>query len=85
MKKKASKRTTDVNEVAHLLVQRSIQDVATIPTPESPSKSDISRVMSELGKRGGPIGGRRRKELLTKEKRIEIALKAARARWDKKE
>jgi hypothetical protein len=41
--------------------------------------------MAELGKRGGKIGGKRRKESLTRERRIEIALKAARARWDKKE
>jgi hypothetical protein len=71
----ASKRPTDVNEVAHLLVERSTRDVAPISKPEPPSQSDISRVMSELGKRGGRIGGKRRAESMTKEKRIEIALK----------
>ena len=79
-----SKRSTDVNEVAHLLVERSTQDVGQPELPP-PTKTDISRVMSELGKRGGKIGGLRRAESMTKERRREIALKAARARWDQKE
>ena len=39
--------------------------------------------MAELGRRGGKKGGKRRLETLTKERRSEIALKAARARWKK--
>jgi len=77
------KRTTDVNEIAHLLVERSTQDEEQPELPP-PTQTDISRVMSELGKRGGRIGGKRRAESMTKERRREIALKAARARWDQK-
>jgi hypothetical protein len=53
--------------------------------PEEPkaTKIEISRVMAELGRRGGKIGGKKRAESLTPTKRREIALRAARARWDK--
>jgi hypothetical protein len=74
--KKSKKRPSDVNEAAFLMVQRSTAN-------EEPSKDDISRVMSALGKRGGKIGGKRRSEVLAPEKRREIALNAARKRWDK--
>lgn len=76
------KRPTDVNEVAHLLVERSTQGGGQ-PELAPPTQTDISRVMSELGKRGGKIGGKRRAESMTKERRREIALKAARSRWDR--
>jgi len=48
-----------------------------------PNKEEISRVMAALGRKGGKIGGKRRSESLNAEQRQEIALKAARARWDK--
>jgi hypothetical protein len=37
-----------------------------------------------LGKLGGLKGGKARAEKLTKEQRVEIARKAAKARWAKK-
>jgi hypothetical protein len=77
------KRPTDVNQVAHLLVERSTGEAEVIPEPSQPTQADISRVMSELGKRGGKIGGKRRADSMTPERRREIALKAARSRWDK--
>lgn len=43
-------------------------------------KSDISRVMREMGSKGG----KNRAKKLTAEKRKEIARKAAAARWKKK-
>jgi hypothetical protein len=46
-------------------------------------KSLISQVMSEMGARGGRIGGRNRASKLTPEKRREIASLAARTRWKK--
>jgi hypothetical protein len=77
----AKKKTTqtlprDVNQAAFLLVQRST-------AVDDPSANDISRVMSALGKRGGKLGGKRRSEVLAPERRREIALAAARKRWDK--
>src|SRR5713101_566901 len=79
-----SKRPRDVNEIAHLLGERSTQDVESPPQPSQPTQTDISRVMSEMGKRGGKIGGRHRADSMTPERRREIALKAARSRWDQK-
>lgn len=46
-----------------------------------PSKSEISRVMSEMGRRGGQIGGKRRLTTMTKAERTKIATKAAKTRW----
>jgi hypothetical protein len=57
-----------------------------IGEPLAPSKSKaslISQVMSEMGTRGGKIGGKVRSERLSPERKREIAMKAARARWSK--
>ena len=73
---KAKKRPADVNQLAHFLGKQS--------TEVEPSSSEISRVMSALGRRGGKIGGKRRLETLTQDQRSQIAYKAAQARWGKK-
>jgi hypothetical protein len=44
----------------------------------------VSIFMAEMGRKGGKIGGKRRLETLTPEKRRELALKAAKARWGRK-
>ena len=46
-----------------------------------PSPEMVSRVFSMMGRKGGPA----RAESLTAKRRKEIAQKAARARWGKKE
>jgi len=51
------------------------------PVFHPPTQADISRVMAELGRRGGKVGGKRRLETLTQERRSEIAFRAAKARW----
>jgi hypothetical protein len=74
-------RPRDPNQFAHALIQEMTerQEAATTPTV---SASDISRVMAELGRRGGKVGGANRAMALSPERRREIALKAARKRWD---
>jgi hypothetical protein len=69
----------DVNQMAFRTVQLSTQE------PEEPkaSRSLISRIMSQMGKKGGKVSGKRRMTNISPERRREIALKAARARWDK--
>jgi hypothetical protein len=47
------------------------------------SRSDVSARMRELGKRGGKVGGRRRADVLSPERRREIASHAAKSRWKK--
>ena len=77
------RRPRDVNQLAHFLVQATTeQEEVEDPKPVTVSKSDISRVMAELGRRGGRIGGAKRAASMTPERRREIALKAARSRWD---
>ena len=50
-----------------------------VPAPER--VKDPASV--ELGRQGGLIGGKRRAEKLSPERRIEIAKEAAAARWGK--
>ena len=52
-------------------------------TPE-PEKSEISKYLAEIGRKGGLKGGKARAEKLSAKKRKEIAQKAAMARWNKK-
>jgi hypothetical protein len=48
------------------------------------SASMISLVMTELGRRGGRIGGKRRLVTMTAERRSEIGRQAALKRWGAK-
>lgn len=80
--KKLLKRPSDPLSLAKL-----VGDIATgqikDEKPAAPTTDEIRRVMSALGKIGGPKGGAARAESLSKKRRIEIAAKAAKARWKK--
>lgn len=76
------KRPTDINQNAHELVRLSTQETDESEPPIS--KSEISRVMAEMGRKGGKIGGKRRLKTMTPEERKEIARQGAKARWAKK-
>jgi hypothetical protein len=52
--------------------------------PPVPEKSEISKYLSEIGRKGGLKGGKARAESLTAKQRRKIAIKAAQARWKKK-
>lgn len=76
------RRSTDENEMVFDLVRRSTKE-----EPEKSSnvgRSAISEYMSQIGRKGGKIGGKRRMETMTPEERSRIALKAARASWAKR-
>ena len=61
-----------------------VGDIATGQVQdEPPTNEEVRRVMSMLGKIGGPKGGRQRAKSLTKAERSDIAKKAALARWNK--
>jgi hypothetical protein len=83
MPKRISRRPSDVNQAAYLMVERS----TTEPEPKSANgptkttKSEISRVMSAMGRKGGKIGGKRSMVTMTPTERRERALQAAKARW----
>ena len=77
------KRTRDVNQTAHQLVAMStaepmipLDEIESVSSPE-----EISRIMAEMGRKGGQIGGKRRLLTMTPTQRKKIAKKAAAARW----
>jgi hypothetical protein len=70
---------TDVNELAHRLVEVSThENGGSIPPP---TKAQISQLMAAMGRKGGKIGGKRRLETMTAKERRQVAQKAAKARW----
>lgn len=86
MPKRISNKPVDISQAAHLMVERSTAEHSE-PVPHKPtkmSKAQVSRIMSAMGRRGGKIGGKRRLETMTPEKRKEVALLAAKTRWAKK-
>jgi hypothetical protein len=70
-----------VNQAAFQMVQRSTAEPEPQPPSKKPSKVEISRIMSAMGKKGGKIGGKRSLATMTPEERRERALQAAKARW----
>ena len=56
-------------------------DLATGETTALPPERVKDPASVELGRQGGLIGGKRRAEKLSPERRSEIARKAAAARW----
>jgi hypothetical protein len=71
------RRPADVNQWAHQIVKESVQD--EVPTPAI----QVSKVMAEMGRKGGKIGGKRRLETMTPEQRSDAASHAAKKRWAK--
>lgn len=74
------KRPKDTNQRA-----KSIVDIATGETEEQNPDEGKNPAAVTLGKLGGLKGGKARAKKLSAEKRKEIAQKAAKARWKKKE
>jgi hypothetical protein len=76
-----------VNQAAFEMVRRSTAEEpvseVVIVSDAKPSKDDISRVMAEMGRKGGKIGGKRRMETMSQTQRTKVAKKAAKARWSK--
>lgn len=66
---------------------KAIGDIATGQTEPlpAPTQDELRRVMSALGKVGGPRGGKARAKALSPAKRAQIAKKAAKARWRKRD
>jgi hypothetical protein len=70
-----------VNQLAHQLVRESTEEAQPQPTP---TKSEISRIMAAMGRKGGKLSAKGRMEKIPEERRSEIAANAARAMWAKK-
>jgi hypothetical protein len=86
MQKRISDRPSDVNQAAFVMGERSTAEPESAPTKKTPrpSKAEISRVMSAMGRKGGKIGGKVSLITMTPEERRERALQAAKARWSKR-
>jgi hypothetical protein len=76
------KRPTDPNRAAHAMMAEHMARAESEPAPLD-FQAQYKAHMAKLGAKGGKIGGKRRMETLTQQRRGEIALKAANARWDK--
>jgi hypothetical protein len=81
MPKRISKKLKDPNQIAAAVVEASTAE----DTSEQPKidREMLSRVMAEMGRKGGKIGGKRRLETLSPARRKSIARKAATSRWKK--
>ena len=77
---KKSKTPRDVNQLATSIVEQA----TTYPKPDQPVEPQKNPAAVELGRLGGLKGGKARAEKLTPKERQLIALKAAKARWEKK-
>ncbi len=75
---KQSKRERTVSRPTNSVVSVATLDESIIVPP---TKAQISLLMAQLGRKGGKKGGKRRLETMTSEERVEVAKKAARARW----
>jgi len=75
---KKSKAPIELNKLAAFIV-----DETTNEEPEQEKKPTKNPAAVALGKLGGKKGGRRRAETLIAERRKEIALLAAKSRWEK--
>lgn len=76
------KRPADPNRAAHALITEHMARLEAEAAPDF--QTQLSAHMRKLGAKGGKVSGARRMTNLTPEKRSEIALKAAMAKWKKK-
>lgn len=68
---------SDPNLAAALTVKLATEDAGESLAP----KAAVSQYLAAIGRKGGIKGGKARAENLSKQRRKEIATKAAQARW----
>jgi hypothetical protein len=81
---KRKSKSLDTVQNARRVVLESVDATDEAPETAKPSRSLVSQVMAEMGRKGGKIGGKRRLETLSDKRRSQIAKQAAQARWGKK-
>ena len=81
MRKRSSKRLDTVQNARRVVLASVGEEPAPVTVPAS--RALISKVMAEMGRKGGRIGGKRRLETLSDRRRTAIARQAAKARWAK--
>ncbi len=75
--RRSSNLPNDPNQRAAALVRLS--------TEEPKQTESVTEYLASIGRKGGLKGGKARAKLLTASKRKAIAIKAAKARWAKKD
>ncbi len=81
MPKRSSKAPVDLNKLASFILDQATDEEKKNPEEEFDGKNPAAVV---LGRLGGKKGGVARAKKLSKKRRIEIAKKAAKARWKNK-
>lgn len=76
MPDRSRKRPTDVNELAHRLVDEATGEAPPFDPDEGKDPAAVA-----LGRKGGLKGGKARAAKMTPEQRSEAARKAAHVRW----
>jgi hypothetical protein len=89
MREPSGREPEDEVQAGFMAVHRLLGDLPSVEPesaePAQPARSLRSQILSELGREGGKIGGKRRAESMTPEQRRRSARKAARARWAQRE
>jgi hypothetical protein len=87
MPKRSSKKY-DPNATPFSIVQKITESPQNPETPTLElslgNAETRKRIMQEMGRRGGLKGGKARASALSKTRKVEIAKRAAAARWGKK-
>jgi len=81
MTEKKKKRSRDINTLAFQIVQ----DATREELEKEPDKPEKNPAAVALGRLGGLKGGKARAKKLSPDMRKEIARKAARSRWERRE
>jgi hypothetical protein len=81
MRRSSKKLPTDPNQLAAEIVRLSTEESEASKSVSIPSA--IAAYLSKIGRKGGLKGGKARMAKLSAERRVEIATKAAKARWTK--
>jgi hypothetical protein len=76
-----SKKPGDTDQLSKAIVDEANGEVADENTESPPADEGKNPAAVALGRLGGKKGGKARAAKLTKERRSEIARKAAEARW----
>jgi len=84
MRKRSRKQPEDEFQAGIMAVNRLTGEKPTEqPALPKLTKSVVSQLMAQMGRKGGKIGGKRRAANMTEQQRSEAASVAARARWAK--
>lgn len=90
MPKRSGKRSKrpdaglDTVQNARRVVDEALRRASPEAEPAPISRSIVSQVMAEMGRKGGKIGGKRRMQTMTPEKRSALARMAVQTRWAKR-